>query len=755
MPAKPPGTSRRFQYWFLGGLLVAILLANAWLIFWRNPGGPPAPPGNVPAEDDRQALTAAQKLDLWQAKERAVGLLENHKYVEAVEPLIQIAAVLPDDPVGSRDAVIALLLAMETGNATADAAATALEILKKVEPDAFSTHILSAKIAAQSGDVADAIQQLGAATQTFPDDVRVWFELGQLQRDSADPEVRRAAGASFQRAWELAPENLAVLWNLIQSQTQQQRPEVAETLRAARPLIAPLAADAREAGVDLPQKIDDALRAAEESRDADLFRDAFVAANVIKAHPLARRDAMQAAPHPLAYVVQDFRPEFYENWTAPQPAAGAEDVKYPIDVRFTESPAQLTFQEPVIDFVVADFDLDERSDVIVLLADRIEVYGRGGNAAAWSKVCETPVPTGMQHVITGDLDEDVTAEATPQTERCHNVDIDLIVYGDAGALVLQNRLDTATGKRSLAKIEQTAEFSENKMLSAVVLFDVDHDATLDLVTASPAGIRFWQNRSGMKFRGMQMLSGDPDHVPQALAAVDWDRDIDIDVIAAGDGSETATILRNHRHGRFSRQELAGEFAPLTTARGLAVLDADGNGSWDVVTAGEDGLRLIRTQTLETAVVEALEVTMISPPPAVGVLTWDYDNDGRTDLLAWGEQGLKILRGDGLGGFTTVGNLVDPPMTTVRQCRVDDVDADGDLDLLAAGAEGLVIYDNQGGNQNHRLNIRLVAEQEKGGASPDPGGRVNYHGVGSLLELRLGDRYIPQMVTGQVTHFGLG
>ena len=757
MPTQNADSSHRLRTWLFGGLVIAILLGIGWLVFLKKPAAPKlAQPPAAPGE--KAALTDARRLELWQQKEHGVGLLENHNYAGALEPLAQVAATLPDDPLGPRDSLIALLLAMKTNEVTTDAAKAAITVLEKVQPDAVATSFLAAKVLAQSGDAASAIQRLQQATQSSPQELTVWFELGQLQRDSPDPDVRRQATASFQRAIELAPDNLAVLWNLLQSQADGQQAAVVETIRAARPLVEPLIPQATEAGVDLLGEIDDALQAASVGRTDDLYRHAFIVANVIKAHPFARRDGLRASPHPLAYVLQDFSPEFYANWEKPLPAAETPSDEAPIVVKFAESPAlpQLSLQAAVIDFVVVDYDLDERSDLIVLLENRIEIYARRDKAIPWTKVCETPVPPGMQHLLTGDLDEDVTVDATPETVRCHNTDLDVVVYGTSGAVIFENVLDSDTNQRSLVSIDQTPAFAQSKNISAAVLFDVDHDALLDLVMTGDAGIQVWQNRSGLKFQLLQTLSVDDETtVPRAMAAVDWDRDIDVDVIMAGEKAPTVEILRNHRHGRFSRESLGEEFSQVPPAVALAVLDADGNGSWDIVTAGANGATLIRTTTLDAGVVQEITVTRVSQTAADGVLVWDYDNDGRSDLLAWNRQGLEIFRGDGNGDFSLEEDIVENPPTDIRQCRVDDVDADGDLDLLIATSQGIAIYDNQGGNQNHWLNIRLLAEQEKGGASPDPGGRVNYHGIGSLLELRRGNQYIPQIVTGQVTHFGLG
>lgn len=757
MPTQNDDSSHYLHTGLLCGLVIAILLGIGWLVYLKKPAPPqlaqpPVQPGA------KEGLTDAGRLELWQLKERGVGLLENHKYASAIEPLSQISAALPNDPLGPRDSVIALLLAMETNPATADAARAAVAELENVQPDAVVTSILAAKVLAQSGDTAAAIQRLQQATQSSPEELTVWIELGQRQRDSPEPDVRRQATESFQLAFELAPDNLAVLWNLLQSQADGQQAAIVETMRAARPLVEPLASQAAEAGVDLVREIDDALRAADVGRTEDLYRHAFIVANVIKAHPFARRDGLRASPHPLAYVLQDFTPEFYANWKKPRPATVAPSDETPIVVKFAESPElpQLPLPDAVIDFVVADFDLDERSDLIVLLDNRIEVYARSDNTAPWTKVCETPVPPGMQHLLTADLDEDVTVDATPETVRCHNTDLDVVVYGTSEAMIYENVLDTTSNQRSLVNIEQTPAFAQTKNISAAVLYDVDHDALLDLVLAGDAGIQVWQNRSGLKFQLLQTLSVDDETpVPRAMAVVDWDRDIDVDVILAGEKSPTLEILRNHRHGRFSRESLGEEFSQVPPAVGLAVLDADGNGSWDIVTAGADGVTLVRTATLDAGIVQESAVTRISQTAADGVLVWDYDNDGRSDLLAWNQQGLEIYRGNGNGEFQLSGDIIEASPTAIRQCRVNDVDVDGDLDLLIATSQGISIYDNQGGNQNHWLNIRLLAEQEKGGASPDPGGRVNYHGIGSLLELRRGDQYVPQIVTGQVTHFGLG
>jgi hypothetical protein len=78
----------------------------------------------------------------------------------------------------------------------------------------------------------------------------------------------------------------------------------------------------------------------------------------------------------------------------------------------------------------------------------------------------------------------------------------------------------------------------------------------------------------------------------------------------------------------------------------------------------------------------------------------------------------------------------------------DLDGDGDLDLVAAGPAGLYRLDNDGGNRNHWLTVRLRGLTQGNGKN-------NLDGLGAMLEVRAGAAYQLREVTGPVTHLGLG
>src|SRR2546427_5143877 len=91
----------------------------------------------------------------------------------------------------------------------------------------------------------------------------------------------------------------------------------------------------------------------------------------------------------------------------------------------------------------------------------------------------------------------------------------------------------------------------------------------------------------------------------------------------------------------------------------------------------------------------------------------------------------------------------PPRSTLFPYTTLFRSHDGDLDLIVVGSDGRPrLLLNEGGNANQYVQVQLAALRTGSGKN-------NAFGIGSMLELRAGTLYESRVVTGRVTHFGLG
>jgi hypothetical protein len=227
-----------------------------------------------------------------------------------------------------------------------------------------------------------------------------------------------------------------------------------------------------------------------------------------------------------------------------------------------------------------------------------------------------------------------------------------------------------------------------------------------------------------------------------LVAVDWDRDLDIDILLSGPNDTPAGWLENLRHGALRWRTFEGKLADVTGSSRLNLAEVDGNGSWDIVATGPKGAVLALTKTVSPGQVEPLDLVEFSNDPLTDCLIGDFDNDTHPDLIASGKSGLQLFQGTPSAGYKPAGNVMPPDGKAVA-CSAADLDGDGDLDLVIAEADRLVLYDNEGGHQNHWLAVRAQGESGDNQNTGD----VNHLGIGSLLELKTGRQYQAQLVTG--------
>ena len=249
--------------------------------------------------------------------------------------------------------------------------------------------------------------------------------------------------------------------------------------------------------------------------------------------------------------------------------------------------------------------------------------------------------------------------------------------------------------------------------------------------------------------GAQSLPELPQVSYTSAAVADLDRDGDLDLAVAHEGG--VHRLDNLRQGRFT---LLDDGMTSAALRDLVAVDLNQDGYPDLAAAATDVLKAWRNLGTPMDAPRGTAVTFESWSPtgldSAGswsrILSFDADNDGRLDLAAVGEDGLVLRLQDAAGGFRAV-EVADVPQG-IQGLAQGDLDGDGDLDLLLAGESGLHRLDNQGGNGNQWLAVRLRG-LTKGNS------KNNIFGVGSVVEVRSGDAYQYHEATGDVLHLGLG
>jgi hypothetical protein len=769
-------------------MLVVGCLAALAAVFWfrKNPIGPgdDLPPHHV------SRLSAAEKLRLLELKNVGIGHLENQKFADADGPLAEVASKLPTDPLGPRNLAINRLLAIQDLPGDTGPAREAIELLKQAEPKSSLTARLTARLAKIQGDADQQLAQLKLATELDPNDAVAWHELFLAQTESFamrrkypdEPPPSEVQG-SLERSVELQPHNLVLLADtdhFLSVLAKAENPRTVEILTRLRSILPDHLVESvqQQARINLHEVIDQMEQAVKAGQWQIVQQRAQILGNVLKPQPLSKSDRKRISPHLLDDIVHDFRPDFYAGLDKP-----SADSEKPIRVIMqTTGSLDLQFMGEVRDLRSADFNLDGQLELVLLLDKAVEVFGRNKQSNEWESQLKLELPMAMTGMILADLDDDVN-ELPPGAKPADqataddlnspaqaDADLDLIVFGPEGVLIFRNMVEAA-GQRRLVAIEQAEGVAELRDIRHAVAGDFDHDGDLDLMCSTPTDVSLWSNVNNLQFKNItSRLDKSVAKTPvKQFVLVDWDRDLDTDVLFVAETNSRIGYFENLGSAKFRRrwfdEEPASADGSATwpiAADWLMLLDVDANASWDLLLGQGHQFTLHRTATNSPGSVKLIDSTAVGSgdKPFGGVRPLDFDNDGHLDLVGWDAGAIAFHRWTGTD--FAMHSVQEPKPTDAGDAfrlvttEIADIDADGDEDVIVAATDRLFIVTNQDGNKNHWLDVRLRAQQVKAsGAQPTESGRVNHYGIGSLLEMRAGSMYQPLVVGGQTTHFGLG
>jgi hypothetical protein len=730
-------------------------------------------------QGNTKPLSPEEAREFIHIKNVGLGELENQKVSEAIQSFEPLRKRLARDPLPARNIAAARVVALgESVDKPAQklspemfaAAKMALEELKSVEGDTVAWHWLALHAAMMEGNRDGALTHVQAILTATPKDATGWYAKYLIYGLDFPKQIDPQAMEAIEEACRLNPENawyrkewLEVMYTHL---NEQPPPKInvehfREQLQATARSIAPFAhlISVLNNGLDVEKLYHDAEQGIDGGNLEKAGRALFFVKNVMAPH--ANPDIREARRHPLEFILDDFPPAFYEDAHLSQ---AAEDSPIPVTFKTLDwSATDAESTEPVsaaVDLAVVDFDLDGLQDIVVLGEKSVVVWSRAGPQAPWRPIVQAAAE-GFTHLLAQDLDADFdevrialgqigTAPAALPQNVCATADVDLVLYGPAGVRLLENRFDRKTKQRSLVAIADEKLPGILNRVTAASASDLEADGDLDLVFATADGLKLWSCIGDWRFVDITARSVLPDAaLPiDQLLPLDWDRDVDIDILIAS--PQGAGCLENVRHGQFRWRPFQGDLASLKSARALEAIDADANATWDIVAATEEGLQIVTTANPESGVVRVKELSFVSQDARAGMLSWDYDNDGHEDLLTWSDKTVELWR----GGAKFV--LAESQLKTgsLTHALAGDLDNDGDQDLIVLGDHGLSLWENVGGESNHWIDVALEAQQNKSGEL-SASGRVSPYGNGSLLELKSGLRYQTKIVRGQATHFGLG
>ena len=632
--------------------------------------------------------------------------LENEHPEKAEEAYRKLAELEPEDPLPHANLAIALLRQQQYEPAR-QAIAKALALA----PGRADLVAIEAEIQQWSGDLDGALIRMGQAMEADPDDLEILYSTYQLATTARGEAAEALAGKSLERLAKLRPENVVVLLQLGQRAiaANDRATATASYARVAQLLwqADPIAGRALE-------MVSGALR-------QDDLESARVPAvrleNVLKITPMFRESLRELKTGIQGIPLRRLADE-------PEPDAFGDPIAITLAGRSLDDRATLGQG-----LAVGDFDGDERSDVARLRA--------GGDGGGWMVELRSSKPGGRTVEVAIEALGSEGSAGLLATDLDNDGLLDLLATGDSKTAVLRG-----AGDGSLTRAEGDFGLGEAGAVAAAVI-DFDIEGDLDLVLAPAEGaVDLWRNNlaGDLEAIGRRSLPS-TDLGARDLAVSDFDRDGDLDLAVAHGGG--IAWFDNLRQGRFldrSAEAGLGEGPALTT---LVAADFDHDGHSELVAAG-DGLRAWDNRG---GLFEAWSPGGLTASGDVDDLNvFDVDNDGRFDLALAGSDGVAVLAQDGSGGFVSRSLTGGPSSATVVASA--DLDGDGDLDLVAGGPEGLHRFDNQGGNGNRWLALRLRGLTQ--GNSKN-----NVLGVGSVVEVRNGRAFQFREAEGDVVHLGLG
>ena len=715
---------------------------------WQKAKNRPVPPGDLSEDIDLAEIATARN--------RGIAYLENNFWTESAEIFEELATTLPEEILPARN----LAIAREGGfnqlqekqgvdageiQSASKAAKKAILKLRELEPDSQFSYRLEARIADSVRETDQVLELLKQASERDPEDASIWYEIYSTAKISRSEEDKQTAFNAIAKAYELAPGNMFVVLDYLLAQVEQQDATIAETLKAVRPLFVPFQDRIQQkTRVDVLEFIDNGIAAAESEDWAKVRSYIRPIVNISRPDDVVQSDLRKIQANSLEFVKDQFSGD-----VETQLVALASETHPKEEYEFSESGDIPDLDGEIHSLQVIDFDLDLNPDLLVLTESSFVILTRNQESGEWTVKKDFELDQSFDHFLIADLDHDADGLQTGELEKGqyrYTADLDVVLYGVNGLEILETKLASIGGDVSFEKIE-SEQYDELREVTRVVTGDLNNDGDLDLGVIADGQVSYWNNNSNFEFTQIDFLGDPPDGRAVDLIAVDWDRDIDQDLVTLLEDG-TVGYFEGLRHGDF-RWSVIDETTPSGAAKSLTIQDADRNGSWDLMIAGEAGIDVLQTRTLGSGEVNVIERKQVSSEETALAADTDFNLDGYRDLLVIQQGQPKLL--------SFASNRTDALLEetgSLNSVVAVDFDTDGDSDLVTLAGNKVAILENTTRGGHHWSDVAIIAALNKDNNSQSQ--RINHFGLGALIELRSGPNYQLQLVTEPgAVRFGLG
>ena len=555
--------------------------------------------------------------------------------------------------------------------------------------------------------VDDAKKVLDEAAKADPKDPHVWYALGMLDKNSADPQ---AAVEDFKRVIAINDSD-ADTWYFLGTVYSQlkQFPQAIDAFEHALKLN-PLHASA-QFGLS---------RAYQQSGDTATARQHLTRFQYITQNHLG--SAMS-----LAYGEQGKYSLAEESPAAPIKVPPQIPMKF-VDVTKEAGISSITGPQlngfgPGACFL--DYDSDGKIDL--LISDNgsqggISLYHNLGNGKFEDVTKRAGLNPALRAIgcTAGDFDNDGFADLA-LTLAAQGVNV-------TNQVILLHNEKNGTFK----DVTDVSGIRSDGLAEGLTFIDYDHDGDLDLL-ASAIGLNLpandsprisgarsiptgksvvWRNNGNGTFTNVaDQIGFDRANPSRNAIGTDYNDDRAVDIVVAGGAPE---IFENPREGTFRVRKPWFRDTP-NPSTAVVALDFDHDGWMDLAFAHwtPPGISLWHNNHGKSF--DQVKLPETNWTRAYGVAAFDSDNDGWVDLVAVGEtkEGngeIRLFRNLGPDGWKDVTadvGLDKIQLNAPRAIITGDYDNDGATDLLITQNHGpAVLLKNEGGNKNNWLRLAL-------------------------------------------------